>query len=66
MSKIEIIEQEIKTLSPAELAAFRSWFHQFDAEAWDRQIEDDAKSGKLDALANAALKSFQSGDCTEL
>lgn len=66
MSKIETIEQEIKTLSPAELATFRNWFRQFDAEAWDRQIEEDSKSGKLDALANAALKSFQSGDCSEL
>lgn len=66
MSKIETIEQEIKALSPAELAAFRNWFSQFDAEAWDRQIEEDAKNGKLDALANAALKSFQSGGCSEL
>lgn len=66
MSKIETIEQEIKTLSPEEFAAFRKWFSQFDAEAWDRQIEEDAKSGKLDALANAALKSFQSGGCSEL
>ena len=66
MSKIETIEQEIKTLSLMELAAFRSWFRQFDAEAWDRQIEEDANNGKLDSLANAALKSLQSGDCTEL
>lgn len=66
MSKIKTIEQEIKALSPAELAAFRNWFSQFDAEAWDRQIEEDAKNGKLDALANAALKSFQSGGCSEL
>jgi hypothetical protein len=66
MSKIETIEQEIKALSPDELAAFRNWFSQFDAETWDHQIEEDAKSGKLDALANAALKSFQSGGCSEI
>lgn len=66
MSKVETIEQEIKTLSPTELTAFRSWFRQFDAEAWDHQIEEDAKSGKLDALANAALNSFKSGGCSEL
>jgi len=46
-------------LSTAELAAFRNWFREFDAEAWDRQIEEDAKSGKLVALANAALKAHQ-------
>ena len=66
MSKVEIIEQEIKTLSPTELAAFRHWFSEFDSEVWDRQIEQDANSGKLDALANAALKSFKSGGCSEL
>lgn len=66
MSKIEAIEHEIKRLSPAELAAFRSWFREFDAEAWDRQIEEDAKAGKLDALVNTALKAFKSGRCAEL
>lgn len=66
MGKVQTIEHEIKSLSPDELAAFRSWFHEFDSEAWDRQMEEDAKSGKLDALANSALKSFQSGRCSEL
>ena len=59
MHKIEIVAQAIRMLSTAELAAFRNWFREFDAEAWDRQIEEDAKSGKLDALANAALKAHQ-------
>ena len=66
MSKVETIEHEIKMLSPAELATFRSWFCEFDTEAWDRQIEEDAKAGKLDALANAAFKTFHSGGCSEL
>lgn len=66
MSKIETIEHEIKRLSPAELAVFRSWFREFDAKAWDRQLEEDANAGKLDALADAGLKAFQSGNCSEL
>ncbi len=66
MGKIEIIEHEVEKLSPPELAAFRNWFAQFDAEAWDRQIEADAKSGKLDGLAEDALKTFKSGHCSEL
>ncbi|MCL5802154.1 MAG: hypothetical protein M1283_06565 [Gammaproteobacteria bacterium] len=66
MSKVESIEREIVALSSAELVAFRIWFREFDSEAWDRQIEEDARSGKLDSLANAALKSFQSGSCSEL
>lgn len=66
MSKVENIERKIVELSAGELAAFRNWFREFDAEAWDRQIEDDVRSGKLDTLANAALESFQSGSCSEL
>jgi hypothetical protein len=60
MRKIKNIEHEIQELSPSELAAFRKWFREFDAEAWDRQIEEDIQAGKLDALANAAIKSFES------
>ena len=66
MRKIEKIEHEIQGLSPSELAAFRRWFREFDAEAWDRQIEEDIKAGKLDALGNAALKSFEAGKCSEI
>jgi hypothetical protein len=61
MDKIEKIGREIQEFSPAELAAFRKWFQDFDAEAWDRQIEDDVQVGKLDALAEASLQNFKSG-----
>ena len=61
MDKIEKIGREIREFSPSELAAFRKWFHDFDAEAWDRQIEEDVQAGKLDALAEAALKTLAGG-----
>jgi hypothetical protein len=66
MRKIENIEHEIQGLSPSELAAFRKWFREFDAEAWDRQIEEDIQAGKLDTLADAAIKFFESGKCSEI
>lgn len=66
MSKIEQIEKDIQGLEPDELQAFRKWFWAFDAEAWDRQFEKDAQTGKLDSLAEAALKSFKSGHCSEI
>ncbi len=52
MTRIEHIEREIQELSAEELASFRKWYHEFDAEAWDRQIEEDAQSGKLDTHAD--------------
>lgn len=66
MSKIEQIEREIQALTPEELAAFRKWFHEFDAAVWDRQIEQDAQAGRLDGMAEKALNDFKSGRCSEL
>jgi hypothetical protein len=66
MSKIEQIELAVKELSAEELAAFRAWFSEFDADAWDRQFEADAKAGKLDVLAERALLEHSSGRSTEL
>ena len=61
MSRVEDIEQQIEKLSSDELAAFRRWYVAFDAEAWDRQFEIEVKAGKLDALAEKALRAHTSG-----
>lgn len=66
MSKVENIEQEVQDLTPSELAAFRRWFLEFDARAWDQQIEDDIRNGKLDKLAEDALTAHRSGKSKEL
>lgn len=60
------IENAVVGLSPEELQRFRAWFTQFDTTVWDRQIESDLQTGKLDALADAALKSHQEGKTQEL
>jgi len=66
MSKVENIEQEVEALTPAELAAFRGWFLEFDAQVWDRQIEEDVRKGKLDKLAEEALAAHRAGKSKEL
>ena len=48
MSTVKEIESAITSLTREELAELRSWFHGFDTEAWDRQIENDTASGRLD------------------
>ena len=65
MSKVESLEKRISALSAEELAEFRQWFAEFDAAAWDSQIERDAKAGKLDALADEALRDHAAGKSTE-
>lgn len=59
-------EQTIAKLPPAELSEFREWFLHFDGERWDEQIEKDATSGKLESLAQAALREFRSGQLNPL
>jgi len=66
MSKVENIEQEVQRLEPSELAAFRRWFAEFDAQTWDRQIEEDDQNGKLDKLAEEALAAHRAGKSKEL
>ena len=66
MSSVEDIEKAIEKLPPAELAAFRSWFEAFDAATFDRKIAQDAASGRLDDLADQALKAHRQGLAREL
>jgi hypothetical protein len=66
MTKLDAIEQAVKDLRPKELEEFRAWFQEFDAAAFDAKIERDARDGKLDGLAEAALKEFREGRTREL
>jgi hypothetical protein len=66
MSTVREIEDAVRRLPSADLAAFRAWFAEFDAEAWDRQIEADVAAGRLDALAEEALTDLRDGRCTDI
>ena len=65
MSTIAEIEDAVRLLSPEDLAAFRKWFVQLDAESWDRQIEEDVAAGRLDLLGEEALEDLRQGRCTD-
>lgn len=66
MTRIEAIERKIASFSEAELAVLREWFAEFDAAAWDRQIEEDVRSDKLDELVQEALGDLSHGKGTNL
>ena len=66
MSKVSEIQAAIQKLPKEDMATLREWFERFDAEEWDKQFEEDAKSGRLDGLANRALEDLRSGKCREL
>lgn len=66
MSRIEVIEDQIKALSAEELASLRDWFLEYDSVLWDHQLESDVASGKLDDLAQRALRDYDAGRSTKL
>jgi len=66
MTTLHEIEGAISDLSPNELARFRAWFEDFDATLWDKQFEDDAKTGNLDTFADKAVSDFKAGRFKEL
>jgi hypothetical protein len=63
---VQELESAVTRLSPSELTAFTAWFEEFVAEAWDKQLEADVRSGKLDHLAKKADEHFEAGRCQPL
>ncbi|MBY4609750.1 hypothetical protein K6M90_19090 [Rhizobium sp. 9T] len=61
MTKLEQIEKSVTELDKHEFEAFSAWFEALQAERWDRQMETDAASGKLDHFAEEALADFRAG-----
>jgi hypothetical protein len=61
MRKVEELEEQIQKLSREEFAELRNWFLEQDWNAWDVQLEVDAKAGKLDKLVSEAEAEYKSG-----
>lgn len=66
MSRVEEVQSQIKTLSPGEFQQLRAWTAEHDAEIWDRQFHADVPAGRLDAIADRALRDFAENRSTEL
>jgi len=65
MSTVQEIEDAVRQLTADQRAAFRAWFAEFDAQEWDRRIESDVATGKLDWLIDEAKADRQAGRCTD-
>ena len=63
---VQELQAAVSTLSFQELSAFHTWFDEFAADAWDRQIEEDMKSGKLDALYDGLQEEAERGELRPL
>lgn len=61
MSTVAEIEAAISHLRPEELAELIEWLKEYDAEAWDRQIEADLDAGRLDETIAEAEREYRAG-----
>ena len=66
MSNITEIQQAILALPEADYLQFKRWFSELDWAKWDRQIEVDSESGKLDFLVAEALEAKEKGTLKNL
>jgi hypothetical protein len=61
MTAIQKIEAQIARLSPKEVARLTKWLVEYDAALWDKEIERDAKSGRLNRFAAEAKADYRAG-----
>ena len=66
MTNVEEIEEKIKSLTSDELRLFRVWYSEYDGDLWDRQIEKDAQSGRLNSMTQEALAQHERGESKPL
>ncbi len=56
---VKELEIAVTKLSPHSLNEFASWFENYQETVWDKQIENDVKSGKLDGLLHDVKLEFE-------
>lgn len=56
MTTVAEITGAVKRVPKEDLARFRKWFADCDADVWDRQLAADAAAGQLDALVREAQR----------
>jgi hypothetical protein len=61
MTRVEQLEQEIASLPVDEYTQLRNWIIERDWAEWDKQIEADAASGRLDFLLEEAQEEKRQG-----
>jgi hypothetical protein len=66
MSTVAEIETAIQKLKPQEIREVGHLVDELREDLWDRQIEADAKAGKLDKLMEEAKQDYLAGRCKPL
>jgi hypothetical protein len=59
VSEVQEIEYRVKKLNTPELKEFRDWFADYDSNSFDKKIDREIQSGKLESLAINAIEDFK-------
>jgi hypothetical protein len=63
---VKEIETAITQLSAQDLAELVRWLEDYQAQLWDRQIEEDLEAGRLDALLEKVDREYEAGSSRPL
>ncbi|ACK67759.1 conserved hypothetical protein [Rippkaea orientalis PCC 8801] len=66
MTQVELLKQHIVELDDDSFSKLRDWLIEFDQARWDKKLEADSNSGKLDFLINEALAEHKAGKTKDL
>lgn len=66
MNSLPEIEAAIMQLSEGEIRDLSNWLQEYLNDAWDKQIEADAKSGRLDQLIQRAKADIEANQVKPL
>ncbi len=66
MSKLQLIQAEIETLTLDDFTYLKNWINELDAQKWEKQIESDSHAGKLDFLIEESLLEKSKNQLQEL
>jgi hypothetical protein len=61
MSTVSEIENALQILPIDQAREVAEWLQNYLDEKWDRQIDEDIASGRLDKLADKALQDYHAG-----
>ena len=60
MSLVQL-KQATTALSSLELQEFARWVKELEADDWDKEIQNDLESGRLEALIQEAEQQYAAG-----
>lgn len=64
MSTVDEIKQAVSKLPLEQRAEFAKWFNNWEDDDWDRQMQGDARNGRLDSLLAEVDGDIEAGRVT--